>query len=192
MGSKARAAAIRTHGRRGRGSGAGCLSRWLLTLPPSSPNEGEVAGRVCAPARAGASRLVAAARASANGASARATSSGVWNRRAGSLAIIRSTTRGELRRHVGADLAERPRRLLAVGHQLLDQVAVGERRLAGQEEVERAAEAVDVGPDVGGVRVVDLLGGDVVGRAQDHALGGHARRGSRPRWRTGPGRSRGS
>ncbi len=56
--------------------------------------------------------------------------------------------------------------------QLLDQAAVGERRPAGQEEVERAAQAVDVGPDVGGVRVVDLLGGDVVGGAQDHALGG--------------------
>ena len=68
---------------------------------------------------------------------------------------------------------KRPRCLLAVGHQLLDQAAVGERRPAGQKEVECAAEAVDVGPDVGGVRVVDLLGGDVVGRAQDHPLGGH-------------------
>ena len=42
-----------------------------------------------------------------------------------------------------------------------------ERRLAGQQEVERRAQAVDVGADVDVVAVEGLLRGEVVGRAED-------------------------
>ena len=54
-----------------------------------------------------------------------------------------------------------------VPDQLLGDRPVGERRAAGEQEVERGAQAVDVGPDVHGVAVDGLLGGEVVGRAQD-------------------------
>src|SRR5436190_1119208 len=39
------------------------------------------------------------------------------------------------------------------------------RRAAGEQEVERDAQAVNVGPDVGGLAVEGLLGRDVVRRA---------------------------
>ena len=45
-----------------------------------------------------------------------------------------------------------------------------ERRAAGEEVIEGAAEAVDVGPDIGSLGVEDLLGGDEVGRAESLAL----------------------
>ena len=45
-----------------------------------------------------------------------------------------------------------------------------ERRAAGQQVVERAAQAVDVGADVGLLGVDGLLRGDVVGRAEHLAL----------------------
>ena len=41
-----------------------------------------------------------------------------------------------------------------------------ERRLAGQEEVHHGPEAVEVAPVVRGSRVVRLLGGDIVRRAE--------------------------
>ena len=49
-----------------------------------------------------------------------------------------------------------------------------ERRGAGQKVVERAAEAVDVGLDAGGLSVADLLRSDEVGRAEHLALVGQA------------------
>ena len=50
-----------------------------------------------------------------------------------------------------------------------------ERRGAGQQEVERAAQAVDVGADVGMRRVQRLLRGDVVRRTQHGPRVGEAR-----------------
>ena len=49
-----------------------------------------------------------------------------------------------------------------------------ERRAAGQEVIERAAQAVDVGPDVGTRGVEDLLGGDEVGGAEGLPFRGQA------------------
>ena len=49
-----------------------------------------------------------------------------------------------------------------------------ERWAAGEEVIERAAQAIDVGTDIDVRRVEDLLGGDEVGRAQGLALGGQA------------------
>ena len=47
---------------------------------------------------------------------------------------------------------------------LVQHGAVGKGGPAGQQGEQRAAEAVDVGPDIGGVGVFGLLGGDVIGR----------------------------
>ena len=52
----------------------------------------------------------------------------------------------------------------------LQEVAAGERWPAGQQEEERAAQAVEVGADVGAVRVVGLLRRHVVGRAHQVAF----------------------
>ena len=51
--------------------------------------------------------------------------------------------------------------------------------LPGQALVEDAAERIDVGPPVQGV-ARDLLGGDVLERADDVAGSGHAAQGGRP------------
>jgi len=47
------------------------------------------------------------------------------------------------------------------------------RHLAGQQVIEGAAEAVEVGADVGLVQVAGLLGRQVVGRAHDRVFPGH-------------------
>ncbi len=74
------------------------------------------------------------------------------------------------RRHLAPQLIDRRRRLLALPVQLLNQRAAGERYLARQQEVERAAQRVEVGPDVGAVRVFELLRRDVVRRADDRPV----------------------
>ena len=53
-----------------------------------------------------------------------------------------------------------------VPDQLLGDRPLGERRAAGEQEVERRPERVDVGPDVHRVAVQRLLRGEVVGRAR--------------------------
>lgn len=55
---------------------------------------------------------------------------------------------------------------------LLDVGAAGERHAPAQHLVQRAAERVDVGPGVDGVRVFGLFGGHVIGRADDDARPG--------------------
>ena len=55
--------------------------------------------------------------------------------------------------------------------------AFRKRRAAGEQEIQRAAEAVDVRPAVGLVAVEGLLGGQVVGRAEHVLLVGHRERG---------------
>ena len=68
--------------------------------------------------------------------------------------------------HVGAERLDRLRFARLVRDELRGDRPVRERRLAGEHEVERAAERVDVGPDVH--HVADgLLRGEVVGRAED-------------------------
>ena len=101
-----------------------------------------------------------------NGVSASATSPGVWNRRAGSLAIILATRAASSAGTSGRIEIQRAGVPGDVG--LVDVVKRIrlERRAAGQEVVERAAKAVDVGPDIGTRGVEDLLGGDEVGRAE--------------------------
>ena len=105
-----------------------------------------------------------------NGVSALATSPGVWNRRSGSLAIILATSAASSTGTSGRDEVQR----LGVHRVMrLEDVVEArplERRAAGQEVVERAAQAVDVGADVGLAGVADLLRGDVVGRAEHLAL----------------------
>ena len=106
MGSMARAAAIRTQGRRGRGPERVAGSDGFCS-PTVESNEGEVAGSGRrAPASAGASRLVAATR---------RPGVGERGQRPGHLVRCLEPPRrvlghhplddlGQLRRHVGADL----------------------------------------------------------------------------------------
>ena len=81
--------------------------------------------------------------------------------------------------------------LLDVGGHLIERalvLAALERGAAGQEFVERAAQAVDVGADIDGVAVGGLLRGHVIGRAHGLAGAGHLLARSWPRNRIGPGR----
>src|SRR5262245_15282722 len=72
--------------------------------------------------------------------------------------------------HVGPDRADRWWFCLLMLEDLLHERRAGERRLAGQQVVERAAQAVDIGANIDEVRVACLLGGDVVGGADEHSL----------------------
>ena len=58
---------------------------------------------------------------------------------------------------------------MQVGFDLLDGIVVVERSVTGEHVVERAAEAVDIGADVGPVGVLGLLGSDVIRRSHDDA-----------------------
>ena len=49
--------------------------------------------------------------------------------------------------------------------------------MAGQQEIQRTAQAVDVGPGVDAVAVQGLLRGKIVGRAQHVFVEGHGKRG---------------
>ena len=80
----------------------------------------------------------------------------------------------QLHRHLRTDDVERSRLHGEMGLVQVPEVGPLERRPAGQKVVERAAQAVDVGADVGRLRVADLLGRDVIGRAQHLALAGQA------------------
>ena len=82
--------------------------------------------------------------------------------------------RRQRRRHVRAQRADRLRRARAVGVELAQHRVAGEGHAAGEQVVERAAEGVDVGADVGGAGVLGLLRGDVVRRADDHVGAGQA------------------
>ena len=55
-------------------------------------------------------------------------------------------------------------------HKLLHQRRTGKRRLGREQEIERAAEAVNVGPDVGEHGVLSLLRRDVIGGADQSSL----------------------
>ena len=108
------------------------------------------------------------------GSNARATSPGVWNRLSGSFAIILATRAASSTGTSGRTRFSGVGVHREVGLVQVPEVVAAERRAAGQQVVERAAQAVDVGPDVGRLGVADLLGGDVVGRAQHLALAGQA------------------
>src|SRR5262249_54787289 len=62
------------------------------------------------------------------------------------------------------------RSLPALPIQLLDQGAAGERYLSSEQVVESATKTVEVGADVGAVRVLQLLGSDVVRGPDDRAV----------------------
>ena len=62
-------------------------------------------------------------------------------------------------------------------HQFVEHTAAGVGHSPGQQVVEGAAEAVNVGPAVGLVGVVSLFRGDIVGRAHDHPGVGQVRYG---------------
>ena len=67
---------------------------------------------------------------------------------------------------LGPDEVERPGVHRMVGLEDVVERLGRERRAAAQQVVKRAAQAVDVGPDIGRLGVVDLLGRDEVGRAE--------------------------
>src|SRR5437764_1073952 len=77
--------------------------------------------------------------------------------------------RDESRRRVLSERGDGFRLLRLGGDQLLGDGAVGERRGAGEQVVQSAAQPVHVGPHVHLVVVRHLLGGQVVGGAE-HAL----------------------
>ena len=77
--------------------------------------------------------------------------------------------RRQLPRHVGPQALDGRRLRLVVLHQLLGQAAAAERRLPRQQEVRHAAQAVDVGADIGAVKVDRLLRGHVNGRSENRA-----------------------
>ena len=56
----------------------------------------------------------------------------------------------------------------------IPEVVAAKRRSAAEEVIKSAAEAVNVGADVGRLGVADLLGGNIVGSAQHLALAGQA------------------
>src|SRR5438067_924001 len=60
--------------------------------------------------------------------------------------------------------------------ELLNKGAARKGRLAGDEEVKRAAQAVNIGTNVGVACVVGLLWGHVIRRAHDRAVGGQSGR----------------
>ena len=73
-------------------------------------------------------------------------------------------------RHSGTQLLHRYRFGLLVAEQFLRQRAVGEWRTARQQEIERAAQAVNVRPDVGFVKIQGLLGRHVIEGAHRHGV----------------------
>ena len=97
-----------------------------------------------------------AAGTAAYGASTSANSCGVWKRSAGPWPSA-SHHGGQLRRDVGRQLFERRGLLVVLAMQLVAECRRGKRHLAGQQVVERAAQAVQVGADVDRVRVAGLL-----------------------------------
>ena len=82
--------------------------------------------------------------------------------------------------HRRVDLLQRPGRLGGVADHLADDVRVGEGRVAGQQVVQHAAEAVEVRADVGGVGVAQQAGAKndcllVAGQDRQHCrVGLHA------------------
>ncbi len=66
--------------------------------------------------------------------------------------------------------------MVLVSQQLAQYRGIGERRTAGEQEIQRTPQPVDIGPRIGRVRVVRLLGGGVVRRAHDRARRGDCRR----------------
>ena len=84
--------------------------------------------------------------------------------------------RGQLVGNVCVGLANRRHRLLHVGRHLLERASVvrpAKRRAAREQLIERAAEAVDVGPNVDRTAVGGLLGGHVIGRPHGLARARH-------------------
>jgi hypothetical protein len=80
--------------------------------------------------------------------------------------------RGQLDRDLGADQVQRRGLRRAVSLVNIPEMVTAKRRSAGQEVIEGTAEAVDVGTSIGRLGVADLLGGNVIGRAQHLALTG--------------------
>ncbi len=75
---------------------------------------------------------------------------------------------GEFGRHGRVQRPDVRRRLLLVLKQLLQNGPAGERRLAAEHVEQRAAERIQVAPNVDVARVARLLGTDVVERPQRH------------------------
>ena len=87
-------------------------------------------------------------------------------------AIIQLTNLLQAIGHGRVEFFQRLRRLRGMADHLADDVRVGKRRLARQQVIQHAAEAVNVGADVGGARVARLLGSHVIRRAEQHAFAG--------------------
>jgi hypothetical protein len=64
---------------------------------------------------------------------------------------------------------EKRRRVVAVGEEFLGEGWAGEKAAAGEEEIERAAEGIDVGAVIDGFGGEGLLGGEEVDGAEDGA-----------------------
>src|SRR5207253_11029585 len=75
----------------------------------------------------------------------------------------------EARRHIRVELWDGHGLFAAMTLDFFQSCAAGKRRLAGQREIQRAAERVNVRTRIDGGRVLCLLGGDVVQRADDVA-----------------------
>ena len=70
-------------------------------------------------------------------------------------------------RNIIPKLRERRRCFFLMSHQPLHQSPLGERRLSGQQEIERAAQTVDVGSSVDSVTVGRLFGSEIIGRPEN-------------------------
>jgi hypothetical protein len=125
-------------------------------------------------------------RASERPSSVHARSPGEWLQRLGHLSRLLEPTgrvlghhpgdqRRQLGGHLGAQLAERARLQRAMGLEDVPEVPIRVRGMAAQQEIERAAQAVDVGPDVGLLGVDDLFGRDEIGRAEHVACASEMR-----------------
>ena len=106
----------------------------------------------------------------------RITSPIVWKRSSAFFAIIRWMIAESFLRHAGDDLFRRHERLVGVLRHQLHGGRPVERRPAGHQDVERAAERVDVGAVIDGRGVAALLGRHVGRRAERDPRTGHVGR----------------
>ena len=120
-------------------------------VPRPSPSARSTRSAACPPA---ASDTSASRRRSAAGSASAPTARGRPSRRPALVTGRPGSSpssahhRHQLRGHVWAVVGDRLGRLGLVPDQLLGDRPLGERRVAGQQEVEGGAQAVDVGPDV--------------------------------------------
>ena len=165
-GRRAGLAARRRPWRRGGGSGQECRQ--------ADGGEGDAVARRHAAASHGHRRRPGAVWSGTARTSSARTAVMDAGRSSGRLATIARNRRVHRGRAVGPGFTEIRDRLFPVGEQDLHRRAAVVGRPAGEQEIEAAAEAVDVGALVGPARVGRLFRGHERGRAHHHAGGGQA------------------